>query len=503
MNRYLLGIDNGGTITKAAIFDTNGKEIAVSSSRVMINAPEPGFAERDMEELWNANIRVIRDLIDKSGINPRLIAGVSITGHGNGLYLIDEDGKPVYKGIYSTDTRAKDIVSSWYKDGLYDRVHPKLMQAIWAGQPVALLSWLKANKPDILSRARWVLMCKDYIRFCLTGKVYAEITDMSGTNLMNVRDIIYDRELLRELGIEDMFDRLPTLRNSSEICGYITAEAAGLTGLEEGTPVAGGLFDIDACAIATGIDNEEKACIIAGTWSINQYITDVPVNSKDIFLNTLYCIDGYRLITEASPTSASNLQWFIERFCGEEERLAKENGISVFDICNNTVSQIEPEENNIIFLPFLFGTNVDSDAKASFIGLSSVHTRANILRSIYEGIVLCHLYHFEKLLTLRQRPEAIRISGGASKSRVWVQIFADALQIPIEVVKGEELGALGAAICAGVATGIFKSFEHAVKDMVEIDYTCHPDPGKKEIYKKKYTAYKAIIKQLEPIWKSL
>lgn len=503
MSRYLLGIDNGGTVTKAAIFDMNGKEIAVSGRRVMTETPEPGFAERDMKALWDANVQVIKELIGKAGIDPGLIAGVAVTGHGNGLYLIDEDGKPVYKGIYSTDTRAKDIVTYWYKQGVFDKVHPKIMQAIWPGQPVALLSWMKVNKPDVLDHARWVLMCKDYIRYCLTGEAYAEITDLSGTNLMNIRDAVYDADLLKDFGLEGLFCKLPPIRNASEICGHITAEAACLTGLKEGTPVAGGMFDIDACAIATGIADQDKACIVAGTWSINQYITKIPVDSKDLFLNTLYCIEGYRLITEASPTSAGNLQWFIEQLLGEEVRLAKENGISVFDLCNDMVSLIEPEENSILFLPFLFGTNADADAKAAFIGLNGSHTKANMLRAVYEGIVLGHLYHFEKLLAFRNKPEAVRISGGASRSRIWVQIFADALQIPIEVVKGAELGALGAAMCAGVAAGIFESFEQAARGMVEVGYTCRPNQHKDEIYKKKYSAYKHLIKQLSPVWAEL
>lgn len=503
MPKYLLGIDNGGTVTKAALFDLNGQEIAVAANRTKLEIPRPGFTERDMPELWNANVKVIRDIINKSGIDPGSIAGIAVTGHGNGLYLIDETGQPSYHGIYSTDTRANEIVATWRQDGTFDRVHPLIMQAIWAGQPIALLSWLKKNNPDVLHKTRWIFMCKDYIRYCLTGEAYAEITDLSGTNLMNVRDVRYDEDLLKEFGLEDLIDKLPPIKYSSENCGRITQEAARLTGLKEGTPVAGGMFDIDACAIATGITDEEKVSIVAGTWSINQYITQTPIVSKDLFLNTIYCMKGYRLITEASPTSASNLEWFVEQFFGEEERSAKEKGVSVYEICNEMVSKIEPEETNIIFLPFLFGTNVDPDSKSTFIGLKGWHTKAHVLRSVYEGIVLCHRYHLERLLAFRSRPKSILISGGAARSKVWVQIFADALQIPIEVVKGSELGALGAAICAGVATRDFESFESAAQNMVEISYTCTPNPEKKAVYEKKYDLYTTIIKQLEPVWKKL
>lgn len=503
MNKYLLGIDNGGTMVKASLFDSQGSEIAVACSKVKVHMPHPGFIERNMNELWDTNAKVIKDLILKAGIDPGLIVGVGVTGHGNGIYLIDENGKPVCNGINSADSRANDIVAKWHEDGIYDRVHPKIMQEIWAGQPVALLAWMKKNTPDVVTKTKWILMCKDYIRFCLTGAAYAEITDLSGTNLMNVRDARYDIELLKEFGLEDIIDKLPPIKYSSEICGYVTPEAERQTGLKAGTPVAGGLFDIDACAIATGLFDEEKACIVAGSWSINQYIIKDAIVSKDMFLNTLYCIKGYRLVTEASPTSASNLEWFVEQFFCAEEKAAEERCVPVYKICDEIVSKIQPEESNIIFLPFLFGTNVEADAKASFIGIKGWHTRDHLLRSVFEGVVFGHLYHFNRLLAYRPKPEAIRISGGASRSRVWVQIFADAFQIPIEVVRGSELGALGAAICAGVATNVFESFKTAAEGMVEISYTCMPNPDKKEIYEKKYSNYLNIIKQLAPVWKNL
>jgi L-xylulokinase len=503
MSKYLLGIDNGGTVTKAAIYALDGKETAVASHRTKLDIPLPGYTERNMNDLWDANVKVIRDVISKSAIDPASIVGISVTGHGNGLYLIDDNGRPSYNSIYSTDTRANQIVEKWSQDGTFKRVHPMIMQAIWAGQPIALLSWIKTNNPDILKQTRWILMCKDYIRFCLTGEVYAEITDLSGTNLFNQRDLKYDVRLLKEFGLEDLIEKLPPVKYSSEICGYITKDVARLTGLKEGTPVAGGLFDIDACAIATGVIDEDKMSIVAGTWSINQYITKTPIISEDLFLNTIYCMKGYRLITEASPTSASNLEWFVEQFFGEEEKKAAENGCFAYDVCNEMVSKIEQEESNIIFLPFLFGTNVSPDSKSAFIGLKGWHTKYHVLKAVYEGIVFSHRYHIERLLSFRKKPESILISGGAARSKVWVQIFANVLQIPIEVVKGSELGSLGAAICAGVAVGCYESFESAVKKMVEISYICSPDPGKKEMYDRKYFAYRNILTQLEPVWKFL
>lgn len=499
MEKYLIGIDNGGTMSKAALYNLLGEEVAASCYKTNTIMPSPGFTERDMEEMWQANVKAIKDVINTSKIDPRDIVGVATTGHGNGMYLVDEEGKPSYNGIISTDTRAKKYVEKWYEDGTFEEVLPKTMQSIWAGQPVALLSWFKDNKPEILEKTKWIFMCKDYIRYRLTNETYAEITDMSGTNLMNVRDVKYDRDLLKKFGIEEIMDKLPPIKYSSDICGYITREVAEITGLVEGTPVAGGLFDIDASAIATGLIEEEKLCIVAGTWSINEYISKKPVISKDLFMTSIYCMKDHWLTTEASPTSASNLEWFISEIM---EGGDKEN-CCVYDNVNDLVKGISPEDSNIIFLPFLYGTNVDADAKACFIGLSGWHKKPHLLRAIYEGVAFCHRAHIDRLLKYRDKPEAIRIAGGAAKSEVWIQIFADILQTPIEVTTSTELGALGAAICAGIATGDFESFKSASDSMVKVAYTCYPNKDNKEIYDKKYNLYKKSIEVLTPLWSNL
>lgn len=503
MPKYLLGLDNGGTVIKAGLYDLRGREMAVATSKTHMLMPLPGYAERDANDLWEANIQAISTVIRTSGVDPSEIIAVATTGHGNGLYLVDEHGMPVYPGIYSTDTRAQKYVQQWYADGTFERVLPKIMQSIWAGQPVALLAWLRDHHPEVLEKARWVFMCKDYLRYRLTGEAYAEITDMSGSSVMNVRDVTYDHQLLQAYGIDVYADKFPPLKYSAEICGHVTKAAADQTGLKERTPVAGGLFDIDACGIATGMTTPEKLCLVVGTWSINQYISPTPIVSKSIFMTSLYCIPGYWLVLEGSPTSASNLEWFIAEFLGEAQTLAEQDGHSIYERCNEWVAQVLSEDSHIIFLPFLYGTNVEADAKACFLGVKGWHHRAHLLRAIYEGVVFSHKMHIEKLLAFREPPQVIRLTGGAARSTVWVQMFADVLQIPIEVTAGTELGTVGAAICAGVATGQFISFEHAATNMVQVSHAYTPDPTKKDLYAKKYATYRKVIETLKPLWESV
>jgi L-xylulokinase len=491
---YLLGIDNGGTVSKAALFTVNGDEVAIAGRKLPSLEPKPGHAERDADALWRSTAEAIREVLAKSGVNPRDILCVACAGHGNGLYLIDKDGRPARNGIYSTDSRALEIVTRWRASGVSERALPKTAQCLWPGQPNALLAWLRDHEPETLARSRWALMCKDYIRFRLTGEVRAELTDMSGTSLMNVVTARYDDSVLELFGIADMKRLLPPLVGSADLCGKVTAQTAAETGLAAGTPVAGGLFDIDACGLAAGMVDERLMTLVAGTWGCNLYVAREPLIDKDLFMTSCYAVPGWHLMLEGSPTSAGNLEWFIAEFLSPEERGA------AYERCNELVASVDARDSRLVFLPFLYGSNAHPAAKSCLIGLEGRHTRAHVLRAVYEGIVFAHHWHVRRLLQFRPPPEAVRFTGGAARSDVWVRMFADCFQIPVEIPAGTELGALGAAIAAAVACGCYAGYPQAVAAMTRVARRQEPDPAMKDLYAAKYARYLEVLQALENVW---
>lgn len=493
MAKYLLGIDNGGTMTKCAIFDLQGHEIAVASEKTPVIIPHEGYAERDMNELWRTNARVIKEALEKSSIDNTDIVGIGCTGHGKGLYLWGNDNKPAYNAIASTDSRATDIIAKWKENGISDKAKEKTLQYPLACQPVTLLAWLKEHKTEVYNNIKWVFEAKDYIRFMLTGEPFAEVTDYSGTSLMNLLTSSFDKELLELYGIAEIFDKLPPLKYSYEYCGKITKEVAEQTGLLAGTPVSGGMFDIDACAIAMDVTDEQKLCVITGTWSINEYISKIPVSKSPTTLNSLFCLPGYYLIEESSATSAGNLEWFVDTFMSEEKAVAKQKGESVYKQVDNMVENINADSSDLTFLPFLYGTNSLNHSSAVFDGLNSSHDKRHLLRAIFEGVVFSHYDHLQKLFLTRERPQAIRLAGGAANSKVWVQMFADVFNIPIEVVKVKELGTLGCAMSGAVAAGYFADYKVAAAQMVKIEDSVFPNEQQHKIYMRKYDKYKRIV----------
>ena len=221
-------------------------------------------------------------------------------------------------------------------------------------------------------------------------------------------------------------------------------------------------------------------------------------------MNSLFCLPEYYLIEESSATSAGNNEWFVNQLLPEVRKEAKENGKSVYEIVNGWVGEVSPNTFVPIFLPFLMASNVHPNAKASFVGLNVSHTRKHMARSVYEGIAFCHRYHLEKLLaTMGEKPRAIRLSGGAAKSPVWAQMFADVMQLPIETVQAEEAGALGCAIASAVATGAYASMDEAVEHMTVVSQAIAPNPRLAEIYNRKYELYVKTIECLDGLWDTM
>jgi L-xylulokinase len=491
---YLLGIDNGGTATKAAVFDLDGNEIAAASERVDTIVARPGWSERDMNKMWTDTATVVRKVIALAKIKADRIVGVACTGHGNGLYLLDKQGRPLRNAINSNDERAQYYINRWRTTGVAEKALPMTAQSIWAAQPAPLLLWIRDHKPKVFNSIGTVMMAKDYVRYRLTGEINAEITDMSGTGLYNVVEECYDNRILEIYGIPEISRCLPPLLPSTALGGRITSEASHATGLAEGTPVAGGVFDVDACALSSGIINSQDISIVAGTWGNNQYIAQQPLIDPDLFMTSCYAMEGWYLMLEGSPTSAGNLEWLLDTFFASRRRRA---GKHFYNQISKQVASVAPNPSQPIFLPFIYGCN-SGNIKGGFFGIDASHGEAEILRAIFEGVVFAHWQHIERLLKFRDFPRTLRLTGGAARSVEWRRIFADAIGAPVEVPAGTELGALGAAMCAAVATEIYNDLPQAVAHMSSTAAHYEPDLAQNAIYKEKYNNYKVLINRLKP-----
>lgn len=488
---YFLGVDIGGTMIKAGLYRANGEEIAVAQCDGEALSLQPCFSEREMEALWRDLCSTIRQVLHQAAVNGAQVRGVSFSSHGKGLYAIDARGKPVRNGIVSSDTRASAMVADLQQQGVEELTYPRSLQPIWSSHPAVLLRWLKQYEPAQYEAIDAVLMVHDYLRFRLTGEAAAEVTNISGSNLFNQQLADYDPQLIAAFGIEEVADKTAPLLGSAELAGQVTASAAAQCGLSAGTAVYGGLFDVVGAALCSGVVDERILSTVAGTWSIATCVSESVIPSLHPFAWGRYCMADRYFVHEGSPTSAGNLAWFLRQFCGNDPQR--------YGQFNRWVAERSERPSDIVFLPYLYGSNLGSHLPGGLIGLGGHHDMADVVHAIYQGIVFSHLIHQDRLVALNPRVERIRMTGGPTQSAIWMQMFANAGNLPLEVVKVQQSGCRAAALCAAVGAGEYASFSEAVQVVQPELHTYFPDATANRRLRERFASYLAIAQALSEV----
>ncbi|MEI4472957.1 FGGY-family carbohydrate kinase [Frigidibacter sp. MR17.24] len=495
----VIGIDAGGTMTKAALFDLQGRELACARRKNVMEFPAPGHTERDPDRMWQAAAAAIQEVLEISGTAPGDVVAISCAGYGSGLYLVDAEGAVVRPGIVSTDSRGMGLVTEWYRSGLAHRIEPMIQQRIWPGQSLVLLAWLQREEPQVMARADRVLFCKDFLRLRLCGDRSTDPTDGGIAGLIDVTTGQYSTEALRLAGLEGWIPKLPRIGPAEEIVGRVTAEAAAQTGLLEGTPVVRGVVDVTAAALASGVTEARQMSIVAGTFSINSTLHAEPRLSLAPFLQMPFPLGGY-LATEGAATSASNLEWLVKNILTQGGTPPAGLANDIYETVNTAVSRRVGHPREALFFPYLFGG--PEGAPAGLLGMTADYDFDDIMLAVFEGIVFAHKVDIDRLLSGNDaaRPRVIRLAGGAARSEIWSGMFADILGLPVEVPEASELGALGVAICAARGIGAYSTLNAAIKAMARVSRRHEVQRARGAPHRAKYDRYLAVSHALAGAW---
>lgn len=477
----LLAIDAGGTAVKASLVDPQGNVAAETTAQVETHHWPDGRVERDPEAFWSATASAIRALLEEGGYAER-VAAIGCTGFGNGVFLVDANGRSVRPGIVSVDHRAQPLVDELACNGEAGRLAVITGQKIWGGQTLMQLAGLARNEPEIWRKARWALSCKDFLRFQLSGEAITDFTDASGGGLTDLRAGVYGAQVFAALGIAEAADKLPRIANNSEIAGRVSAKAAEQTGLRAGTPIAGSMMDVAASVIGAGVTDDSSLVMIAGTWSINCIEGRAVDPAAPPILDMIHRDRAARLIAEGSPSSAANLTWWLEKGLGGRVSFAQANAM---------VAASSARAPRGYYLPFVHGP---APRRGAFLELSAHDDDAAMLRALFEGVAFQHKMHAQDALRHAGKdwPASIRLAGGAARSAPWAQIFADVAQVPVEVSSAQEVGALGAAICAAVAAGLHPDLTSATAAMTRVGRRYAPDPTLAELYARRFQRFREL-----------
>ncbi|MCI8328014.1 MAG: carbohydrate kinase, partial [Lachnospiraceae bacterium] len=369
MKKYLMGIDAGHTSSKAVIFDFNGNVVSESSTPSMhFERRAEGFEEFDVDELWKLVQVCIKKAIQEAGIDAEEIAGIGVTSFGNGVVFLDKEGNSIAPGCFSQDYRANDIIALYKKEGSYDKINDIVKGELFAGEPGPILRWYKEHEREVYDKIGGILTFKDYIMYRLTSVFAADLNCLGGSCMVDVCTMEYSTELMELYGISELTDALPKLAaDATEIVGTVTEEAARLTGLAKGTPVAAGMMDILASLVGAGGTGEDIYTAVAGSWCINETHSDKIV--PGISFNMPYLRKGEYLNISCTGASSSNYEWFTQVLGGTAKLEAQERGGSFYKILDELIESVPIEKAKVFFSPFIAQPSIHVNAKANFFNI--------------------------------------------------------------------------------------------------------------------------------------
>ena len=501
--KYVIGIDLGTSGTKTVLFDLNGTVIASATIEYPMYQPQNGWAEQDPDDWVSAGYQTIRAVIQKSGVSPKEIAGVGISGQMHGLVMLDENGNSLRRSIIWCDQRtAAECVEITERVG-YDRLIAITANPALTGFTASKILWVRNNEPEVYAKCRHILLPKDYLRYKLTGEFATEVSDASGMQLLDIPNRRWSDEVLKALDIDA--DLLGKVYESPEITGYINEAASQVTGLTVGTPVVGGAGDNAAAAVGVGVVADGRAFTTIGTSGVVFAHTDnISIDPKGRVHTFCCAVPGAWHVMGVVQSAGLSLQWFRNQFCQEEIAQAKQQKVDPYFLMDKMAAEIPIGSNRLLYLPYLMGErtpHLDPDARGVFFGLSAMHTKSDLIRSVMEGVTFALTDCVNILREMGVRFNEMLACGGGGSSSLWREMLAGCFNLPVRTAKSKEGPALGVAILAAVGTGIYPDVPSACKAMVSLN---EPQlPANVDSYKKAYDVYKTLYPVLKDSFKSL
>lgn len=502
---YLIGIDLGTSGTKTVLFDRDGKVIANATVEYPLYQEKNGWAEQDPDDWWQAAASTLRTVIDKSGAAPEDIRGVGISGQMHGLVMLNRSGEVLRRSIIWCDQRTAEECAE-----ITELVGEKRLIEITAnpamtGFTASKILWVKKHQPEIYRECAHILLPKDYVRYRLTGEFATEVSDASGMQLLDVPNRCWSEEVLDKLGIDPAL--LGKVYESPEITGTVTGEAARLTGLAPGTPVVGGAGDNAAAAVGTGVVREGRAFTTIGTSGVVFAHTDGLTIDPKGRVHTFCCaVPGAWHVMGVTQGAGLSLKWFRDNFCGAEKETAAQMGTDPYVLMDKEALRSPIGCNRLIYLPYLMGErtpHLDPDCRGVFFGLSAMHTRADLLRAVMEGVTYSQRDSVEILRGMGVNIGEMMACGGGGSSPLWRQMLADVYNCPVKTVSSKEGPALGVAILAGVGAGLYSSVQSACDKMIQAGTVQEPIPENVPQYEKYYQVYRGLYPALKDQYKLL
>ena len=496
----VLGIDVGTGGTRALVVDTAGSILGSGTAdHQSFASPQPGWAEQDPCDWWQASVRAIRQAMHASGLSPHAISCVGFSGQMHGAVLLDKNHEVIRPALIWCDQRTEVQTRQLAQMFGIDRLIQLTCNPPLTNFTLTKLLWLQQNEPENWERGRYVMLPKDYVRFRLTGESATDVADASGTLLLDVARRTWSSEVLSKTNIDIRL--LPQLFESQDICGSISREAAVVTDLKPGTPVIAGAGDQAAGAVGIGITKAGIVSATIGTSGVVFAATDHPaMDPKGRLHSFCHAIPQRWHVMGVTQSAGLSLRWFRDQFC-----ISREDGRNSYELLTKEAAGVPAGSGGVFWAPYLMGErtpHLDPNARAAFLGLSASHGRAHMARAILEGVTYSLKDTFVIFDEIRVPVQCIRLSGGGARSPLWCQIQSDVYGHEVELVEAEEGAAFGAAILAGVGAKWWANVDEACDAVVRIASRVKPDPANSAKMISGYQNYRRIYPALRSVFEA-
>ena len=490
---HLLGIDVGTSGTKALVCTDAGQVVATATVPHTLQSPRPGWSEQDPEQWWAAACGATKKVLKIAKLKPADVGGVGLSGQMHGSVFVGKGEKPLRPALLWNDQRTQvqcDEITE--KAGGREALLNLVANPALTGFTAPKILWVRRHQPKIYEKTRQVLLPKDYVRFRMTGGFDTEVSDASGTLLLDVANRRWSDELLGKLDIDKSL--LPTVHESPDVTGALTKTAADAMGLKQGTPVVGGAGDQAAGAVGNGIVKAGLINAALGTSGVIFAPSDAMALDPAGRVQTMcHAVPGKWCVFGCMLSAAGSFQWFREQLGEIETLAAKKQKLDVYDLLTAEAAAAPPGAEGLFFLPYLTGERCphpDPDARGAWVGLTRRTTRAMMVRSLLEGVTfgmadMLHILRDGLHLPVTQ----IRTTGGGARSAFWRQLQADMYDAPVAVTNADEGAAYGVALLAGVGTGAFASVEQACAASIETAEVLKPTRKSAALYARRHAVY--------------
>ena len=497
---YLLGIDIGTSGTKTLICDEEGTVLSTAMAEHPISSPRPGWSEQDPQDWWQATVSATRAALKKAKIKGADVSGIGLSGQMHGSVFLGNGPKALRPALLWNDQRTGEQCRQIEeKAGGREALIELVANPALTGFTAPKILWVREKEPKIYAKTKHILLPKDYIRYRMTEEYATEVSDASGTLLLDVANRRYSDTLLELLGIDKSL--LAPMHESPDITGGLTPQAAAELGLMAGTPVVGGAGDQAAGAVGNGIVMSGVVSATLGTSGVVFAHSDQPVRDPLGRVHTMcHAVPGKWCVFGCMLSAGGSFQWLRNTLGSGEVALAKKRKVDPYQLLVEEAAAAPAGSEGLFFLPYLTGERCphpDPAARGGWIGLTSRSTRQMMIRSLLEGVTFGMRDALDIIRQMGIPVTQVRASGGGARSEFWRQLQADIYNAPIVLTNAAEGPAYGVALLAGVGTGVWSSVEQAAKACIKQTAKILPQKKSAAAYERFYRTYDKLYFDLK------